>query len=182
MIKKLAEMKLLRYSPYHGVNLTKAGEKIALEVIRHHRLLELYLAEALGYSLDKVHDEAERLEHSISEEFEEKIDKLLGRPRTDPHGDPIPTKEGVVAESRQERLSVLEIGRKAVISRVSNQDPERLRYLASLGLVPKASVIVMEKAPFKGPLRLNVGKVERVIGWELADSIFVIPQAGVMKA
>ena len=104
MVKKLAVLKLARHSPYQGVVLTKAGEKMALEVIRHHRLLELYLAEALGYSWDKVHEEAERLEHVISEEFEEKIFEALGRPTRDPHGDPIPTKDGTLVAGSHERL------------------------------------------------------------------------------
>src|SRR5574342_1323872 len=122
MVKKLAGLKLARHNPYQGVVLTKAGEKMALEVIRHHRLLELYLAEALGYPWDKVHEEAERLEHVISEEFEEKIFQVLGRPTRDPHGDPIPGKDGEVATENHDRLSDLLPGASGVIRQVSDSD------------------------------------------------------------
>src|SRR5687767_6725143 len=115
MMQKLAEMKLVEYVPYRGVSLTPGGEKIALEVIRHHRLIELYLAEALGYSWDEVHDEAERLEHVISEEFEDKIDAMLGHPTTDPHGDPIPPKSGRPPARATRRLSEVEIGESVVV-------------------------------------------------------------------
>ncbi|HWT79630.1 MAG TPA: metal-dependent transcriptional regulator, partial [Candidatus Methylomirabilis sp.] len=122
MVKKLAGLKLVRHNPYRGVILSRAGQKIALEILRHHRLLELYLAEALGYSWDKVHEEAERLEHVISEEFEEKIFEVLGRPTRDPHGDPIPAKDGTVITTAHERLSDLEPGAKGVIRQVSDTD------------------------------------------------------------
>src|SRR5574341_1368771 len=120
MVKKLAGLKLVRHSPYQGVVLSKAGQKMALEIIRHHRLLELYLAEALGYSWDKVHEEAERLEHVISEEFEEKIFEALGRPTRDPHGDPIPAKDGTLAAGAHDRLSDLEPGAIGIIRRISD--------------------------------------------------------------
>ena len=173
MVKKLAGLKLARHSPYQGVILTKAGEKMALEVIRHHRLLELYLAEALGYSWDKVHEEAERLEHVISEEFEEKIYEALGRPTRDPHGDPIPTKDGTLAAGSHERLSDMEPGATGVIRRVSDRNAEMLRYLALRGLVPDATVQVVEKAPFNGPITVKMGEAAHVLGRDLASHIHV---------
>src|SRR5438309_11903721 len=123
MVKKLAALRLVDHSPYRGVTLTPAGEKVALEVIRHHRLLELYLHEALGYAWDQVHSEAERLEHVLSEEMEERIDAFLGRPVLDPHGDPIPSREGVVARPVGTRLSDLPDGHAAIVARVQNTDP-----------------------------------------------------------
>jgi DtxR family Mn-dependent transcriptional regulator len=177
MVKKLAGLKLARHSPYQGVILTKAGEKMALEVIRHHRLLELYLAEALGYSWDKVHEEAERLEHVISEEFEEKIFEALGRPTRDPHGDPIPTKDGTLVAGSHERLSDMEPGATGVIRRVSDRNAEMLRYLALRGLVPDATVQVVEKAPFNGPITVKTGEAAHVLGRDLASHIHVESRA-----
>ena len=177
MVKKLAGLKLARHNPYQGVVLTKAGQKMALEVIRHHRLLELYLAEALGYSWDKVHEEAERLEHVISEEFEEKIFEALGRPTRDPHGDPIPTKDGMLVAGSHERLSEMEPGATGVIRRVSDSSAEVLRYLGDRGLVPDAAVEILEKAPFNGPITVKMGKTSHVLGRELASHIRVEARA-----
>jgi DtxR family Mn-dependent transcriptional regulator len=173
MVKKLASLKLLRHSPYQGVTLTRAGQKMALEVIRHHRLLELYLAEALGYSWDKVHEEAERLEHAISEEFEERIFQALGRPTRDPHGDPIPAKDGTVRAADHDRLSDLEPGTKGIIRQVSDSDAEMLRYLGTRGLVPDTALEVLDKAPFNGPLTVRTGRTSHVLGRELARHIRV---------
>lgn len=173
MVKKLAEMKLLRYTRYQGVELTAAGEKIALEVVRHHRLLELYLQEALGYPWDKVHEEAEKLEHVISEEFEDRIAEALGWPETDPHGHPIPTKDGVLPAVAVRELLAVETGQSATVRQVSDGDPGMLRYLASLGFFPGATVQVLEKAPFEGPLRVRVGAAEHAVGRELARHVFV---------
>jgi len=173
MVKKLAGLKLVRHNPYQGVTLTKAGEKMALEVIRHHRLLELYLAEALGYSWDKVHEEAERLEHVISEEFEDKIFEALGRPTRDPHGDPIPAKDGTVVAAEHDRLSDLEPGATGVIRQVSDSDAEMLRYLGTRGLIPNAPVEVLEKAPFNGPVTVKTRETSHVLGRDLAQHIRV---------
>jgi len=178
MVKKLASLKLVRHNPYQGVILTKAGEKMALEVIRHHRLLELYLAEALGYSWDKVHEEAERLEHVISEEFEERIFEALGRPTRDPHGDPIPARDGTLVAGNHERLSDLEPGTTGVIRRVSDSDAEMLRYLGTRGLVPDAAVEIVEKAPFNGPITVRTGETSHVLGRDLASHIQVESRAG----
>jgi DtxR family transcriptional regulator, Mn-dependent transcriptional regulator len=173
MIKRLADLNLVKHTPYRGVTLTATGRKAALEVIRHHRLLELYLAEALGYSWDEVHDEADRLEHSISEEFEKRIDKMLGFPSVDPHGEPIPTAEGEIADSIGLPLPELDAGERAIIERVSDTDPEKLRYLGDLGLYPAAHVTLLEQLPFDGPVRIQVDDGEHIIGRDLADTIRV---------
>jgi len=173
MIKKMAEMKLVEHSPYQGVELTLAGEKIALEIIRHHRLLELYLAEAMGYSWDKVHDEAEKLEHVISEEFEDKIDEFLGRPTADPHGAPIPTKDGQMPVFQGFALSQAEAGDRVVVRMVPDRDPEKLRYLGKIGLYPNIEIEVIDKAPFNGPMHVRLGEIFHHLGRELAQVILV---------
>jgi DtxR family transcriptional regulator, Mn-dependent transcriptional regulator len=173
MIKRLAELNLVEHRPYRGVVLTVTGRKAALEVIRHHRLLELYLAEALGYSWDEVHEEADRLEHSISEEFEARIDRALGFPSVDPHGEPIPTAEGEIAQAVGMRLSELPEGEKVVVELVADTDPEKLRYLGDLGLFPAAHLTVIEQMPFDGPIRIRVDDTEHVLGRQLAESIRV---------
>lgn len=174
MVKKLARLNLARHSPYQGVELTPAGAKIALEVIRHHRLIELFLAQALGVPWDRVHAEAENIEHVISEDLEERIANFLGNPRLDPHGDPIPTKAGIVTAAAQQRLGELEQGASAVICRVSDQRPEHLRYFSALGLTPGATVDVVRREPFNGPLliRVNAGQ-EHVLDENLAEGIWV---------
>ena len=174
MVKKLAEMNLLSHTPYQGVVLTKAGEKIALETIRHHRLLELYLSEALGYPWDEVDAEAERMEHAISEEFEDRIDQVLGHPTVGAHGEPIPTKQGNIARPDYLSLADLEIGEQAIIRQVSDRDPEMLRYMIELGLTLGTCVEVYGKAPFKGPLQVRIGSAgKQSLGLELAAHIFV---------
>lgn len=177
MVKKLAGLRLLRHNPYQGVTLTRAGRKVALEVIRHHRLVELYLAEALGYTWDKVHEEAERLEHVISEEFEEKIFEALGRPTRDPHGEPIPDKDGRLAAGIQARLSDMEPGESGVIRQVSDSTAEMLRYLGTRGLVPDTAFEVLDKAPFNGPITLKTGETSHVLGRDLAAHIRVETRA-----
>jgi DtxR family Mn-dependent transcriptional regulator len=173
MVKKLAELKLVRHAPYQSVELTKTGEKVALETIRHHRLLELFLTEDLGYSWDQVHAEADKLEHIISEEFEDRIAARLGDPLIDPHGDPIPAKDGTIVAVQQRSLIDLAEGQSAHITRVTDGNPELLRYAAGLGLRPQVRVTLIEAEPFGGPLRLRIGKTEHSIGRELAEQIFV---------
>ncbi len=179
LFKDFANAGWVEHAPYHGVTLTPLGERKAMEVIRHHRLLELYLARQLGYSWDKVHDEADKLEHVISEEFEDKLDALLGYPTVDPHGDPIPSKEGVIVARKGYTLQQLQEGQSALILRVSDQDPEKLRYLGRLGLYPEARVELVGRAPFGGPLHIRVGEksqqVEHMLGPELAEHIIVTP-------
>ena len=173
MIKRLAELKLVEHERYRWVTLTPTGEKAALEIVRHHRLLELYLAEALGYSWDEVHDEAERLEHTISEEFEARIDRVLGYPTTDPHGDPIPSASGTIHAVPDDRLSALEPGERATISRVDDTSPDKLRYLGTMGLYPDTEVTIIERQPFGGPLLVRVGDTDHYVGAELAEMIHV---------
>ena len=177
LFKDFAEAGWVEHTPYRGVHLTALGELKAKEVIRHHRLLELYLARELGYSWDKVHDEADKLEHVISEEFEDRLDALLGYPKVDPHGDPIPSKDGIISVRRGCMLTELPVGQSALILRVSDQNPEKLCYLGQLGLYPETRVQVVERAPFGGPLRVLVGEipqqVEHMLGAELAEQIIV---------
>ncbi len=173
MIKKLAELKLVRHTPYQGVELSKSGEKIALEIVRHHRLLELFLIEALGYSWDEVHAEADVLEHVISEEFEERVAARLGYPVVDPHGDPIPAKDGTITAVAQQALLQLAIGCSATITRVSDRNSAMLRYAAELGLRPGVRVTLIGAEPFGGSLRLKIGRAECTIGRELAAQVFV---------
>jgi len=171
MIKKLAETNLVCHTPYHGVKLTPAGERIALEVIRHHRLVELYLAEALGLPWDQVHAEAEKWEHILSEDLENRMDAILGYPTADPHGAPIPTKDGVMVQTACRCLAEMEPGQSGVVAEVDDEEPEMLRYLGDLGLYPNVAIDVIDKAPFKGPLRVKVGEVEHILGRELAGRI-----------
>ncbi len=173
MVRKLQDLKLVRYARSKGLSLTPSGEKIALEVIRHHRLLELYLTEALGYSWDEVHDEAEKLEHVISEHFEEKIEKLLGYPTHDPHGAPIPTRDGNVEASEIVALSRLEPGQQAVIRQVSDKDSAMLSYLGGLGMYPGTRVEMVAKEPYGGSLRIKISGKDHSIGSELAEKVFI---------
>jgi DtxR family Mn-dependent transcriptional regulator len=173
MIKKLAKLNLVTYQPYQGVELTQAGEAIALEVIRHHRLIEQYLAEALGVPWDQVDAEADKWEHILSDELEARIDAFLGYPERDPHGAPIPSLEGHLPPSSETRLSELTPGQSAYISEVSDHDPELLRYLGDLGLFPEVEVTVLEVAPFDGPLTIRVGEQERALGREVSQYILV---------
>lgn len=177
MIKRLAERGLLRHRRYRGVKLTDAGLEMALEVIRHHRLLEAYLHKTLGMSWDKVHDEAEVLEHAISEDLEDRISEVLGDPTHDPHGDPIPPKRGKHKDVHHSPLRDMDKG-PARVERVSDRDPAVLRYLAKLGLKPGAAITVDEQTPFGGPIWVRVGRKRHAIGRELAGLIYVSRPAG----
>jgi DtxR family Mn-dependent transcriptional regulator len=173
MVKKLAALGLVEHERYYGVALTDAGERIAIEVIRHHRLIEQYLAETLGVGIDAVHAEADLLEHVLSEELEARIDESLGFPTHDPHGDPIPDQKLKLAPSKLTPLASLEPGEQATIRRVPDGDPELLRYLASLDLLPGQEVELHSCAPFDGPLTLLVDGVEHAVSRELAARIGV---------
>ena len=173
MVKRLAELGLVEHERYRGVELTAEGQRIALEVVRHHRLLERYLVEALGFRWDEVHDEAERLEHHISEALEARMAAALGDPTVDPHGDPIPHLDGSMTDVSGFPLSELIPGQEAAVYRVSDRDPERLRYLEELGIRPGMAIRMLEALPFEGPLRLEVDGVEHVIGRPLAAAIQV---------
>ncbi len=173
MCKKMAKSSLIKHKPYKGVSLTKAGEKIALEVIRHHRLVELYLKEAMGVSWDKVHDEAHKWEHILSEDIEDRIVEMLGNPTHDPHGAPIPTKDGHVQDEKFTPLSDAREGEKLLVRVVEDSDPEKLRYLAEKGIYPQTVIEVKEVQPFEGPLTLDVEGSPQIIGHEVSRIVFV---------
>lgn len=174
MLKKLGELGLADYRSHRGVTLTDAGEKVALEVIRHHRLLELYLSEIMGYGWDEVHAEAEKLEHHISEQFEDRINEMLGYPKFDPHGDPIPAKDGSLPEYTADLLTHVELGKQYIIQRIEEQAPDFLRYVADLGLKPNTVIFLENRAPFNGPVTLILNKEKMVIGKEVAQNIHVV--------
>jgi DtxR family Mn-dependent transcriptional regulator len=173
MLKKLASLGLVEHRRYRGATLTPKGERVALEVIRHHRLLEQYLAETLGLPLDAVHAEADLLEHALSEELEAQIDRSLGFPTRDPHGDPIPRPDLTIERPAGTPLSALEPGRKATVERVPDGDKDLLRYLAGLKLTPGRRVEMREAAPFEGPLTVRVGGSDHAISRALAAQISV---------
>jgi DtxR family Mn-dependent transcriptional regulator len=173
MVKRLDDLKLVEYSRYKGAVLTESGRKVALEIVRHHRLLELYLSESLGMPWHEVHAEAERLEHHLSDELEARLDSALGFPTHDPHGDPIPSPDLVIDEVRGVNLSELKVGERGIVTRVSDRSPEQLEYLGSLGLFPGATVELIERLPFDGPLRITVGGRETVIGPPLARLVSI---------
>lgn len=174
MLKRMDDLGLVEHRPYHGVALTAAGERVALEVIRHHRLIEAYLADALGMPWDRVHAEAEVLEHYISEELEERIAAALGDPSHDPHGDPIPDRE-LALESGAETVALarLQPGEGGVFSRVSDSDPEMLRYLAELGIRPGIELLVERRDPFDGPIHVRAAGTLHPLGGELARAMRV---------
>jgi DtxR family transcriptional regulator, Mn-dependent transcriptional regulator len=171
MTKRLADLGLVERAPYRGVVLTEQGRRGALEVLRHHRLLELYLVDRLGLSLDEVHVEADRLEHALSEELEAKIDAELGFPTRDPHGDPIPDQQLRVDPGRDVTLLDLLPGARASVSRVPDGDSELLRYLAELGVLPGSDIEVVSQAPFGGPVTVRTKNGQHAISRELADRI-----------
>jgi DtxR family transcriptional regulator, Mn-dependent transcriptional regulator len=173
MVKRLCELGLVDHEPYHGVSLTDDGRRVALEVLRHHRLLELYLAESLSVPWDRVDREAEVLEHVLSEELEELIAAKLGNPTHDPHGDPIPTRQLTIDEGETTSLQSLEAGARGTFTRVSDSDPEMLRFLAQRGIAPGASFEVVEKQPFDGPLFVRFGEEMHVLGGGLAQAMRV---------
>jgi DtxR family transcriptional regulator, Mn-dependent transcriptional regulator len=173
MVKRLCELGLVSHRPYHGVLLTDSGRRVALETIRHHRLLELYLVESLGVPWDRVHQEAEVLEHVLSEELEELIAAKLGDPTHDPHGDPIPSRELTIEEEPTESLEALEPGARGTFARVSDSDPDMLRYLSDRGIAPGDSLEVVERQPFGGPLFVRFGSEVHPLGGELARAIRV---------
>lgn len=174
MVKRLAEAGLIEHVPYRGVQLTPAGQQVALEMVRHHRLVELFLHDILDMPWDQVHVEAERLEHAISEEVEEAIARKLGYPAFDPHGDPIPDRDGRLVEvATGLPLTELKPGCAARLARVHAQDGDRLRYLGQLGLYPGAQVAVLERSPFRGPLLVAVDGEQRMLAFDLAVELSV---------
>lgn len=173
MCKKLAELKLVEYEPYQGVKFTPAGEKVALEIVRHHRLIELYLAEALNVPWDRVHAEAEKLEHVISEDLEERMAQALGDPQFDPHGAPIPSRTGTVSHQASGRLVDMQAGDKVMVVEVDDANPDLLRYLGDMGLYPGTEVSILACEPFNGPLMLDIGDNQHSLGYEAAKSVLV---------
>ncbi len=171
MVRKLSEVGLLEHEPYHGVRLTSQGRRVALEVLRHHRLLELFLAEELGMPWDRVHAEAEVLEHVLSEDLERLIAARLGNPTVDPHGDPIPTVEFGIEERSTDSLDELPVGAAGRFVRVSDSDPEMLRYLAERGIALGDRLEVVDRQPFGGPVFVRFGEREHPIGGELARAM-----------
>jgi DtxR family transcriptional regulator, Mn-dependent transcriptional regulator len=178
MVKRLESMGLATREPYHGVRLTRAGERVALEVLRHHRLLELYLAEALGMSWDRVHNEAEVLEHAISPELSELIAAKLGNPTHDPHGDPIPTASGEIDEAPTRALAELDPGDRGRFTRVSDSNPDMLRYLSERGIAPGDELQCVGREPFGGPLTVLANGREHPLGDLLARAMRVVPVGG----
>ena len=174
MVKKLAELGLVTYEPYQNVALTPSGQRVALEVLRHHRLLELYLHDKLNLPWDQVHAEAEKLEHVLSETLEDAMAAALGNPTVDPHGDPIPTKDGHVDNIGGILLSEGELNRSYRIIRVRLQDSDRLIYLGTMGLYPNANVVLLSRAPFLGPLLIEVEGEHHALAYDMAEHLVVV--------
>jgi DtxR family Mn-dependent transcriptional regulator len=171
MVRKLSEVGLVAHEPYHGVRLTQKGRRVALEVLRHHRLIELFLAEELGMPWDRVHAEAEVLEHAISEDLEQLIADRLGHPKLDPHGDPIPTEGFEIDERPTRSLDELSPGAVGRFVRVSDSEPEMLRYLAEQGIALGDHLRVTGRQPFGGPVFVSVGEREQPLGGDLARAM-----------
>lgn len=176
MLKRLAEAGLVEHTPYYGARLTGAGEANAIRTIRRHRILEAFLVQALDYTWDRVHEEAERLEHVVTDEMIDRMASVLGGPEADPHGAPIPIRGAKFREHRYPHLAELEPGASAVLQQVPDEDPAALRYLAELDLLPGAELEVIDVAPFEGPLRIRINGRERVVGRELARKVSVQPR------
>jgi len=172
MVKRLAEQGLLEYQPYKGVKLTAKGRRGALTMLRRHRIIESYLVERLGYSWDSVHQEAERLEHAVSEVLIERMADALGNPEFDPHGDPIPGPDGSVAEAMSTPLPDIDVGQQTALRQVRSHDAEQLRFIASVGLKPGTIFTVVDQQPFHGPTTIRLGDTEQVIGHELASLLW----------
>ncbi len=175
MVKKLAELQMVEHTPYYGVRVTEAGERAALETLRHHRLLELYLTERLGYSWDEVHEEADRLEHHISERLEARMFAALGEPTHDPHGDPIPTLTGDLPSLEMIKLTALQVGEKGIIGQVRTQDDEILRYLREQGLALHTTLHLRHLSQIGGTLTLSVdGEHDVTISREIGELLRVL--------
>jgi len=177
MVRRLADQGLLAYERYHGVKLTESGRRAALRTLRRHRVIEAYLAEALGYQWDRVHEEAERLEHAASDELVDRMAATIGEPEVDPHGAPIPTKDGSVDETEYTSLADLAVGSSGTVVRVADEDPEMLRYLGELSILPGKRITVKARAPYDGPITLASGRHEVTIGPALAAHVLVAPLA-----
>ena len=175
MIRRLADLGFLMHEAYAGASLTEPGRAVALEVIRHHRLLELYLKEVMGFDWDAIHDEAERLEHHISEACEDRIEEMLGHPPRDPHGHPIPTRDGAIDDLSPHVLADLDTDNRAVIDHVSDEDTDLLRLLEQRDLMPGTHVRVVDTRPLEGLMVVAVDGKEQLIGHSVAEKVFVQP-------
>ena len=175
MVRRLADQGLLAYERYHGVKLTETGRRAALRTLRRHRVIEAYLAQALDYPWDRVHAEAERLEHAASDELVDRMAATMGEPEVDPHGAPIPTRDGAVDETEHTSLAELAVDTPGVVVRVADEDPAMLRYLAELSVVPGKRVTVKSRAPYGGPITLVVGRAEISVGPALAAHVLTAP-------
>ena len=173
MVKRLSEAGLIVHEPYRGARLTDNGRRAALRTLRRHRVIEAYLTEALEYPWDRVHAEAERLEHAASDDLIDRMAAAIGEPRTDPHGAPIPTREGTMDDPVYRSVADVVVGQRARVVRVGDHDPALLRYLAELGIVPGAELRVLQKAPFDGPITLRIGRNDHQIGVTLASQVLV---------
>jgi DtxR family Mn-dependent transcriptional regulator len=171
MVKRLSEQGLLEHVPYKGVQLTPEGRRAALRMLRRHRLIEAYLVAFLGYTWDTVHDEAERLEHAVSDTMVDRMAAVLGHPTVDPHGDPIPTSDGDIHELESIPLSDIPAGATVEVRQVEEGQADRLRYIASIGLRPGVRVRVVDRQPFQGPITIAVDESTHVIGHELAQVV-----------
>ncbi|MCI0528588.1 MAG: metal-dependent transcriptional regulator [Nitrospira sp.] len=174
MVRRLHQAGLVDHLPYKGLRLTPVGKKVALLNIRRHRLVERFLVDILQFGWHEVHDKADQLQKGISQVIEDRIDQLMGHPETCPHGDPIPTREGAMPELNDKPLTVVAPGKKGKITRVRVREPEKLQYLAEIGIVPGVEFELIYRAPFNGPLRLKLGRNEQVIGAELAAALWVV--------
>lgn len=175
MVKRLSEAGLIEHVPYRGVQLTHQGRRAALRMIRRHRIIEVYLTQRLSYDWDNVHEEAERLEHAVSDELIERMARALGDPHYDPHGAPIPTVEGDIEETELVSLAEAVVGATVDVRQVDDTDSARLRYLAELGLTPGTRLAITERQPFNGPTIVRLGDAVRVVGQELARSVLCRP-------
>lgn len=174
MLKKLGRMALVDYTPYRGVRLTEAGREAALRTVRCHRLAELFMVEVLGLPWERVHDEAHKWEHVLSEEVVARMEAVLGYPSYDPHGDPIPNAAGEIPQRELAPLSSLDVGQSAMVARVTTRDTALLRYVGELGLYPQTPLTLIAKAPFDGPVTIQVGDQQHVLGHAIAEHILVM--------
>lgn len=177
MLKRLATMELVEHEPYHGVGLTPNGEKTALEIVRHHRLIELFLAEVVGVPWDRVHAEAHQLEHALSEYLEDRLAQLLNDPDTDPHGQPIPSKDGEIVRRHILGLHTLEVGTEGVVAEVDDHDGDLLRHVASLGLFPKTSIRVSSRDTETNVSIVDVDGTEHSVSHDVAKHIWITPSS-----
>ena len=173
MIKRLADQGLVEHVPYYGSRLTELGKRQAIGLIRRHRILEMFLVQVLGYTWDRVHEEAERLEHAVSDELIDRMAQVLGSPTVDPHGAPIPASGKAFVDRQYPTLDKLDVGSSGVLRRVRDEDPAALRYLAELNMTPGAEVTLTERGPFNGPLYVRVGDKDHIVSPELAQSVQV---------